>query len=162
MAEKVRNSKYICTECDVAFQLLSWPKKNKRIKYCPMCGDYLAVKPYKAQATSTDIWTDEEIELLDKYIAGEMTIYALSMKIGRDIKAIESRRWRRKKELGILGPKRPEWTDEEKEFGEQCLNGEITYDELAEKVGKTYEAVRAYVSRVRVKRRKQKQGVKAK
>lgn len=152
--EKIRNSKYICTDCDVSFELLSWSGKDIRKKHCPMCGDYVSVRTLKLKTINDDIWSDEELEYLDRYIAGEVTNYSLAFRFGRSIKAVNSKAWKRRKDLGIPCRMKPPWTDEDKEYADWCINGEITLEDLAAKVGRNYESVRCFVSRRRKQQNK--------
>lgn len=156
MTSKVRNSTYICTDCDVSFELLSWPGKDVRKKYCPMCGDDAAVRAIrpKYKADGKTPWTYKEMQWLDECVAGNLSIYMLAHKSGRKISAIRSRVGRRREELGIQSD-RPSWTDYDRSIAEKCLNKEITMEDVAELTGKSFSAVRSHICRERKKRRKE-------
>jgi hypothetical protein len=156
MMGKLRNPHYYCEECDVAFDIISWPKADTRKKYCPMCGDYVGVKALrpKHKADGKLPWTYEEEQWLDEYIAGNLSFYILVHKTGRGITAVRSRIGRRKQELKIQS-KRPAWSDEDKATAERCWNKEITIQELADLTGKTFTAARMHMHRMKKKRSKE-------
>ena len=152
---KLRNPDYFCSDCDVAFELKSWPKADTRKKYCPMCGDYVAIKALRPthKADGKLPWTYEEEQWLDECLAGNLSLYMLAHKTGRKVSAVRSRIGRRRQELKIQS-NRPTWEGYEA-ITEQCLNGEITIQELMGITGKTFPAVRSHIQRERTKRRKQ-------
>jgi uncharacterized paraquat-inducible protein A len=99
MTKKVnrRTVRYYCHECIVTFDVITFFEQRR--KYCPKCGDYVAVK------TSGYIrrpWNKAEKELLDKHIAGEVKFYTVVEKTGRTITACRKQKSRRIRELGLV------------------------------------------------------------
>ena len=152
---KLRNPDYICVDCEVSFELKSWPKSDLRKKYCPMCGDYIGVKAMRVKypAGTRTPWSYEEEQWVDECVAGNLSTYMLAHKTGRKIGAVRSRIGRRREELKIQSS-RPTWKGYEA-LTERCLNNEITVQELAGITGKSFPATRAHIGRERKKRRKE-------
>ena len=213
--KKAKNTKFFCGDCYIVFEILS-DFDRRKFKYvnCPGCGDHVAVEPYDEPGKSENrFWTDEEVELLDKFIAKEIHIYQLKIMTGRNemsiymkmnkrlqgkglpkrkiikpwtnehigildkviaeeitikeaaemmdrnYRSVENKKYERIRELGLIdaGRRYNAWKIEDLRLADQCIAGEMTVRELAEKLDKNLKTVRNFIG----KRKKQKQGVKS-
>ena len=98
MSEKKprRITRYYCHDCRISFDILTWFEQRR--KYCPKCGDYWAIRPERCFRNG---WSPDDIEILDKYIRGEVKFYAVVEQTGKSIDACRRRKSRRIRELGL-------------------------------------------------------------
>ena len=155
-AKKAKNTrkktKFVCEDCFIVFEILSeFNGREFRTVSCPGCADHISVKPYKEPKKEGDNdWTDEELELLDQYIAGGMHLYKLKLILGRSGNSINSKMYRRMKDFGMpLKRVQRYWEEEEIELLDKLINKEIGYKEVMEETGRTYVSIESK-KRIRV------------
>jgi DNA-directed RNA polymerase subunit RPC12/RpoP len=89
---------YICMDCIFVFSIHSL--SDRRVPCCPNCGDSIQVKKYKPQEKQKkQSWTEEEMNLIDRIVKGELRIYQVAIKLNRTSKSVRRRVERRIEEL---------------------------------------------------------------
>lgn len=142
--KKAKDTKFFCRDCYVVFEILSdFDGREFKYKHCPGCGDYVEVKPYiEPTKSGYKFWSNEEVKLLDKYIAGEMHIYQLKIITGRNDNSIYLRAKKRLKEKGVKSKRKPKpWTNEQIDLLDKLINGELTVEEVMKITGRKYKSV---------------------
>ncbi|WP_108669529.1 hypothetical protein [Peribacillus acanthi] len=94
---------YICNECIVIFSLHTKRKRGR--VFCPSCGDCFDVTKLSETIQTRPPhknWTDEEIELVDRCIKGELQPYQVAWKTKRTVQSVRNRVHRRKVELNLI------------------------------------------------------------
>lgn len=142
--KKAKNTKFFCRDCYVVFEILSdFDGREFKYKHCPGCGDHVAVEPYIDPTKSGyKSWSDAEVKLLDRYIAGEIHIYQLKILTGRNDNTIYMKSKKRLKELGVKSKRKPQpWTNEQIELLDKLINGELTVEEVMKITDRKYKSV---------------------
>jgi hypothetical protein len=81
------NKYYVCETCAVVFHI-STPIKTRK-PFCVNCGDNLDVIPYVSDASVKEKsevrlpYTEKEMELINKCVAGEISPHQVAIMIGR-------------------------------------------------------------------------------
>ena len=144
MSERKRKRKgereYVCHDCVATFSL--WPPPGTTRIYCPLCADHIAVTLAKKVKPMHKRWSKEETKIIDKFIAGKITVYDIMRKTGRNEKSIRMKVNRRKVSLGNANV-RGNWSEEENNMILRCIRKEITDREAAEILGRTYDQVKS-------------------
>lgn len=81
--------KYICNDCVLVFETHG-KLGPRKIVYCPNCGDNVATVRYVTPLKETQRrnWVQEELDLVDRCIKGELQVYAVAHKLGRSGKSV--------------------------------------------------------------------------
>lgn len=77
---------------------------RRNIVYCPKCADHIAVERYKPVVRKKQKkrkWTQEEIQLLDRVIQGELLTYQVAAKLKRTDRSVRRRLQRRMEEFEV-------------------------------------------------------------
>ena len=96
------NKVFICEECVLVFQIHTSCKDMKK-PYCPKCGEKFEVRSYQTVKKGEKFirikWKQEELELLDRCINGELAVHQVAVMTGRTVNSVSKRIPRRKDEL---------------------------------------------------------------
>jgi DNA-directed RNA polymerase subunit RPC12/RpoP len=93
------NRTYFCEDCVFTFTIHS--KMNRGLRpHCPKCGDNIQVTHYqKKEPKPRQFWDEEEMNLIDRIVKGELQIYQVAVKLGRSHKSVSRRVQRRREEV---------------------------------------------------------------
>jgi uncharacterized protein YlaI len=105
MVDKRQIKNWLCEDCTFVFQTFGKKVRGRqRTYYCPNCGDNVAVTEYVADRFNKNrvyqVWTEEELKVLDLVIKGELLKYQAAIKLGRSIKSVR-RKIERLNEEGV-------------------------------------------------------------
>jgi hypothetical protein len=112
MEIKVNKSKhpisetYMCHDCVFVFTIHSKNSKGKKYLFCPCCGDQVSVREFvfeKKKRVKRRPWSDEEFQLIDRIISGELQKYQVATKVNRSYEAVQRKVEIRKMELKKKG-----------------------------------------------------------
>ena len=147
--KRIGEREYVCHDCVATFIMLP-PPGTKKV-YCPLCADYIAVTFSKEVKQLYRAWTDEETEMIDKYIAGKISVYDIMKTTGRNEKAVRGKVDRRRESKNSIKVVIGNWTEEEDNLVIRSIKGEIKAKEAAKAIGRTYDQVRSRKSYLRRK-----------
>jgi len=90
---------YECQDCDFTF--ITYKRVERKIPFCPNCGECISVIETEAKGVSTResyrVWTEEELEVVRKVAKGEMMPYQCAMLLGRSKSSVSCKARRLKK-----------------------------------------------------------------
>lgn len=146
--------KYICNDCVLVFETHG-KLGPRKIVYCPNCGDNVATTKYSTHFKETKRrgWSEEELELLNRCITGELKINAVAPKLGRTSKSVSRQIHRLKKnETRLIDGA---WTIQEEQIIRDHLDEfgphKGLYKDLANKLGRTKNQVSCKLYHMRKK-----------
>ncbi|MEC1716636.1 hypothetical protein [Schinkia azotoformans] len=100
------NQVFICEDCVFVFQIHTSCKDMKK-PYCPKCGEKFEVRNYQSVKKGEKLirikWKQEELELLDRCISGDLGAHQVAVMTGRTVNSVLKRIPRRKEELKYAG-----------------------------------------------------------
>jgi hypothetical protein len=97
---------WLCEDCTFVFQTFGKIERGRsKSYYCPNCGDNVAVSEYIADRVNKkrvyQLWTDEEMKVIEQVIKGELLKYQAAIKLGRSIKSVRRKIERLNEERGL-------------------------------------------------------------
>lgn len=108
MIDRRQIKNWLCEDCTFVFQTFGKIERGRRRTYfCPQCGDNVSVVEYVADRFNKgprrvyQVWTDEEMKVIEQVIKGELLKYQAAIKLGRSIKSVR-RKIERMQELQEL------------------------------------------------------------
>lgn len=138
--KRTGEKEYVCHDCVFTFKLVK-PEHVNTI-HCPICADYFDVTLVKRQIRAVKPWTEEETNLINRCIAGEIDVYDIMKKTGRREKSVRMKIDRQRQKIKPTKKKIGKWNEYETDLVFKCINGEFTVREVADKLGRTYDQVK--------------------
>lgn len=93
MIDRRQIENWLCEDCTFVFQTFGKKERGRRrTYYCPSCGDNVSVIEYVADRFNKNrvyqVWTDEELKVVEQVMKGELLKYQAAIKLGRSIKSV--------------------------------------------------------------------------